>query len=63
MGSQSMSLQIVCMLDSDLKPSTDRDNGFLEVKIAEENEQYKSIIVALRAAAPKWEFEQINFDG
>jgi len=51
------------MLDSGLKPSTDRDNGFLEVKIAEENEQYKSIIVALRAAAPKWEFEQINFDG
>jgi len=31
------------------------------VKEAEANEQHKSIINALRAAAPKWEFEQINF--
>jgi len=36
------------------------------VKEAEANEQYKSIrcfsmIGALRAASPKWEFEQINF--
>jgi len=30
------------------------------VKEAEANEQHKSIIGALRAAAPKWEFEQIN---
>jgi len=58
-----MSLQIVNMLDSDLKRSTDRDEGFLEVQIAEKNEQHKSIICALRAAAPKWGFEQINFVG
>jgi len=43
------------------KRSTDRDEGFLEVKEAEANEQHKSIIGALKVAAPKWEFEQINF--
>jgi len=32
------------------------------VKEAEENKQHKSIIGALRAAAPKWEFEQIIID-
>jgi len=31
------------------------------VKEAEANEQHKSIIGALKAAAPKWKFEQINF--
>jgi len=31
------------------------------VKGAEANEQHKSIISALKAAAPKWEFEHINF--
>jgi len=31
------------------------------VKEAEANEPHKSIIGALRAAAPKWECEQINF--
>jgi len=31
------------------------------MKDAEANEQQKSIIGALRAAAPKWEFEQIKF--
>jgi len=31
------------------------------VKEAEANEQHKSIISALKAAAPKQEFEQINF--
>jgi len=31
------------------------------MKEAEANEQYKPIIVVLRGAAPKWEFEQINF--
>jgi len=31
------------------------------VKEAEANEQHKSIISALKAAAPKWEFEKINF--
>jgi len=31
------------------------------VKDAEANEQHKSTIGALKAAAPEWEFEQINF--
>jgi len=31
------------------------------VKEAEANEQHKSVIGALRAAAPKREFKQINF--
>jgi len=52
-------LQIVYMLE--FKRSTDRDEGFLEVKEAETNKQHKSIICALRALAPMWEFEQINF--
>jgi len=43
------------------KRSTDGDEGFLEVKEAEANEQHKSIIGALKTAAPKWEFEQIDF--
>ena len=42
------------------KRSIDRDKGFLEDKKAEANVQHKSIISALRAAAPKWDFEQIN---
>jgi len=33
----------------------------LRVKEDEANEQHKSIIEALKAAAPKWTFEQINF--
>ena len=41
--------------------SADRDEGFLEVKDAEANEQHKSIISALKAAAPGWFLEQINF--
>ena len=41
--------------------STDRDEWFLEVEKAEAKEQHKSIVGALKAAAPKWEFEQINF--
>ena len=66
MGSQSMrlfaineALKIVYILE--FKRSTDRDEGFLEVKDAEANEQQKSIIGALKAAPPEWEFEQINF--
>ena len=51
--------QIVYILK--FKRSIDRSEGFLEVKEAEANEQHKSIIGALKAAAPKWEFEQINF--
>ena len=43
------------------KRTTDRDEGFLEVKEAEANEQHKSIIRAIKAAAPKWKFKQINF--
>ena len=31
------------------------------MKDAEANEQHKSIICALKAAAPEWEFEQIKF--
>ena len=51
-------LKIVYVLE--FKRSTDRDEGFLEVKDAEAHEQHKSIIGALKAVAPKWEFEQIN---
>jgi len=35
--------------------------AFLRHKEAEANEQHISIIGALKAAAPKWEFEQIDF--
>ena len=52
-------LEIVYILE--IKRSTDRDEGFPEVKDAEANDQHKSIIGALKAAAPKWEFEQIKF--
>jgi len=47
-------LHIVNILE--FNQSTDRDEGFVEVKEAEANEQHKSITSALRAAAPKWEF-------
>jgi len=53
------SLQIVYILE--FKRSTGRDEDLLEVKEAEVNKQHKRIIGVLRAAAPKWEFEQINF--
>ena len=33
----------------------------MRVKEDESNEQNRSIIEALRAAAPEWTFEQINF--
>ena len=52
-------LQIGYILEFEL--STDKDEGFLKVKEAEAIEQHKSIISALEAAAPEWEFEQINF--
>ena len=45
----------------EFKRSTDRDEGFLEVKEAETNEQHKSIIGALEAAALEWEFKQSYF--
>ena len=44
-----------------VKRSSDRNNDFLRVKEDEANEQHRSIIEALRAAAPEWTFEQINF--
>jgi len=56
---QISALQIVYILE--FKRSTDRDQGFLEVKDAEANEQHKIIVGALKAAAPKWEFEQTHF--
>ena len=31
------------------------------MKEAEANEQHKSVIGALKATAPKWKYEQINF--
>jgi len=43
------------------KQSTDKDEEFLEVQDAEANEQHKSIIGALKVAAPEWDFEQIKF--
>ena len=43
-------LQIAYIFE--IKRSTDRDEGFLQVKEAEANEQHKSIIGALKAAAP-----------
>jgi len=44
-------MQMVYILE--FERSTRRDEGFLEVKKAEANEQHKSIIGALKAAAPK----------
>ena len=44
----------------EFEQSTDGDEGSLEVKEAEANEQHKSMISALKVADPKWEFEQIN---
>ena len=38
-----------------------RSSNFLRVKENEANEQHRSIIEALRAAALEWTFEQINF--
>ena len=45
----------------EFKRSSDRNEDFLRVKQDEANEQHKRIIEALRAAAPEWTFEQINF--
>jgi len=41
--------------------SSDRNTNFLRVKEDEANEQHRSIIEALRAAALEWTFEQISF--
>ena len=45
----------------EFKRSLDRNIDFLRVKKDEANEQHRSIIEALWAAAPEWTFEQINF--
>jgi len=50
-------LKIVYVVE--FKRLTDRDEGFLEVTDAEANEQYKSIISALKSAPVEWEFGQI----
>ena len=44
----------------EFKRSSDRNNDFLRAKQDEANKQHKSIIEALRVAAPEWTFEQIN---
>jgi len=45
----------------EFKRSSDRNKDFLRVKEDEADEQHRSIIKSLRAAAPEWTFEQINF--
>jgi len=45
----------------EFKRSSDSNKDFLRVNQGEANEQHRSIISALRAAAPEWTFEQINF--
>jgi len=45
----------------EFKRSSDRNEDFLRVKEDEANKQHKSIIEALKVAAPEWTFEQINF--
>jgi len=40
----------------------DRNEDLLRVKENEANTQNKNIIEALKAAAPEWTFEQINFE-
>ena len=45
----------------EFKRSSDRNKNFLRVKEDEANEPHRSIIEALRSAAPEWTFEQINF--
>ena len=51
--------QTLCVLE--FKWSSDGNENFLEVKEDEANEQHKSIIEVLNAAALEWTFEQINF--
>jgi len=43
------------------KRSSDRNENFLRVKEDEANKPHKGIIEALKAAAPDWTLEQINF--
>jgi len=44
----------------EFKRSSDRNEDFLRVKEYETNEQHKSIVEALKVAAPEWTFKQIN---
>ena len=44
-----------------LESSSDRNEDLLRVKEDEADEQHKCIIETLKAAAPEWTFEQINF--
>jgi hypothetical protein len=45
----------------EFKRSSDRNENVLGVKEDEANEQHKSIIEALKVAAPEWTYEQIDF--
>ena len=45
----------------EFKQSSERNEYFLRVKEDEANEQHKSAIQALKAAAPEWTFKQIDF--
>ena len=45
----------------EFKQSSGSNEDFMRVEENEANEQHKSIIEVLRAAAPDWTFEQINF--
>jgi len=45
----------------EFKRPSDRNEDFLRVKEDEANEQRKSIIEALKTAAPEWTFGQMNF--
>ena len=45
----------------EFKQSSDRNENFLRIKEVEANEQHENIFEALKAAAPAWTFEQINF--
>jgi len=45
----------------EFKRSSERNKDFLRIKEHEANDQHRSIIEALRAAAPEWTFEQIKF--
>ena len=45
----------------EFKRSSDRSKDFVRVKEDEANEKHRSIIEALRVAAPEWTFEQISF--
>ena len=48
-------------ISPEFERSSDRNEDFLRVKEDEANEQHRSIIEALKAAAPELTFEQISF--